>query len=114
MRNLTDDMLRSLADRGGVAGLNFCADFLTEVEAGTYNPGTMEAIVTHARHMIKVGGTECLGIGSDFDGIDTNEGIPDYTYMPKLEEAFNRAGFREAECDKIFRDNVLRVYREIL
>ncbi len=114
VRNLTDDMLRSLADRGGVAGLNFCADFLTEVEAGTYNPGTMEAVVTHARHMIKVGGTECLGIGSDFDGIDTNEGIPDYTYMPKLEEAFNRAGFREAECDKIFRDNVLRVYREIL
>lgn len=114
VRNLTDDMLRSLADRGGVAGLNFCADFLTEVELGTYNPGTMEAIITHARHMVNVGGSECLGIGSDFDGIDTNEGIPDYSYMPKLEEAFNRAGFRESECDKIFRDNVLRVYREIL
>lgn len=114
VRNLTDDMLRSLADRGGVAGLNFCADFLTEVEAGTYNPGTMEAVVTHARHMFNVGGSECLGIGSDFDGIDTNEGIPDYSYMPALEEAFNRAGFRESECDKIFRDNVLRVYREIL
>lgn len=114
VRNLTDDMLRSLADRGGVAGLNFCADFLTEVESGTYNPGTMEAVITHARHMINVGGRECLGIGSDFDGIDTNEGIPDYSYLPKLEEAFNRAGFRESECDKIFRDNVLRVYREIL
>jgi len=114
VRNLTDDMLRSLADRGGVAGLNFCADFLTEVELGTYNPGTMEAVITHARHMVNVGGSECLGIGSDFDGIDTNEGIPDYSYLPKLEEAFNRAGFRESECDKIFRDNVLRVYREIL
>ncbi|MDE6608339.1 MAG: dipeptidase [Lachnospiraceae bacterium] len=114
VRNLTDDMLRSLADRGGVAGLNFCADFLTEVELGTYNPGTMEAVIDHARHMINIGGRECLGIGSDFDGIDTNEGIPDYSYMPKLEEAFNRAGFRESECDKIFRDNVLRVYREIL
>ena len=114
VRNLTDDMLRKLAERGGVAGLNFCADFLTEVPRGTYNPGTMEAVAEHAKHMTKVGGVECVGLGSDFDGIDTNEGIPDYSYMPGLEDAFLKAGFKPSECDKIFKENVLRVYKELL
>lgn len=114
VRNLTDDMLRVLAERGGVAGLNFCADFLKEVPKGTHNPGTMEAVAEHARHMTKVGGMECVGLGSDFDGIDTNEGIPDYSYMPRLEDAFLKAGFKPSECDKIFKENVLRVYKELL
>ncbi len=114
VRNLTDEMLRALAERGGVAGLNFCADFLTEVPMGTPNPGTMEAVVQHAKHMVNVGGIECVGLGSDFDGIDTNEGIPNYSCMPKLEEAFLAAGFKPSECDKILKENVLRVYQEIL
>lgn len=114
VRNLTDEMLRALAERGGVAGLNFCADFLTEVPLGTHNPGTIEAIAQHAKHMVNVGGIECVGLGSDFDGIGTNEGIPDYSHMPRLEEVFLKAGFKASECDKMFRENVLRVYKEIL
>lgn len=114
VRNMTDEMLKTLAERGGVAGLNFCADFLTEVPAGTHNPGTMEAIVHHAKHMANIGGIECIGLGSDFDGIETNEGIPDYSYMPKLEDAFLAAGFKPSECNKIFKENVLRVYKELL
>lgn len=114
VRNLTDEMIKALAEQGGVAGLNFCADFLTEVPKGEYNPGTMEAVIQHAKHMVNIGGIECVGLGSDFDGIETNEGIPDYSYMPKLEEAFLTAGFKPSECDKIFRENVLRVYKELL
>ena len=34
VRNLTDDMIRKLAERGGVMGLNFCADFLEEKPVG--------------------------------------------------------------------------------
>lgn len=114
VRNLTDDMIRALAERGGVMGLNFCADFLQEVKTGEKNPGTMEAAVRQAKHIVNVGGIECLGLGSDFDGIDTNQGIPDYSYMPKLGESLREAGFTATECEKIERENVLRVYREIL
>lgn len=114
VRNLTDEMIKILAERGGVTGLNFCADFLTEVPPGQHNPGTIQAIIHHAKHIINVGGIECLGLGTDFDGIETNEAIPDYSHMPKLEEAFLAAGFKPSECDKIFKDNVLRVYKEIL
>ena len=69
VRNMTDDMIRRLSERGGVMGLNFCADFLEEKPLGEKNPGTIEAVVRHARHMADVGGIEVLGLGSDFDGI---------------------------------------------
>lgn len=114
VRNLTDDMIRALAARGGVTGLNFCADFLTEAAPGTPNPGTIQAIVEHAKHIVNVGGIECLGLGSDFDGIETHEELPDYSFLPRLLDAFEKAGFTASECDKICRGNVLRLYRDVL
>lgn len=112
VRNLTDDMIRALGERGGITGLNFCADFLEERPAGAENPGTIAAVVRHARHITKVGGIEVLGLGSDFDGIDTNEGLPGAQSMERLWEALKRDGFTEGELDRIFCGNVLRVYRD--
>lgn len=115
VRNLTDDMIKKLAQRGGVTGLNFCADFLTEVPFGTKNPGTIDAIVAHARHIADVGGIECLGLGTDYDGISTHEELPDASYMERLIDALQtKGGFHERELDLILGENVLRVYREIL
>lgn len=114
VRNLTDDMIRKLAQRGGVMGLNFCADFLEWLPAGTPNPGTIRAIVEHARHIVKVGGIEVLGLGSDFDGIATHGELPHAGRMSLLYDALGDGGFSERERDKIFSENVLRVYREVL
>lgn len=114
VRNMTDDMIRKLAERGGVMGLNFCADFLVEVPAGEKNPGTVEAVVQHAKHIAKIGGVEVLGLGSDFDGIDTHEELPGAQSMEKLWDALKAAGFAESQLDLIFYGNVLRVYRDIL
>lgn len=114
VRNLSDDMIRRLAERGGVTGLNFCADFLTQVPVGVQNPGTIAAVVDHARHIVSVGGEECLGLGSDFDGIDTHAELTGADKMEKLADALKKGGFTEGQLDKIFGGNVLRVYRELL
>lgn len=114
VRNLTDDMIRKLAERGGAMGLNFCADFLEEKPAGEPNPGTIAAVVRHAEHIVNVGGIEVLGLGSDFDGIDTHEELEGAQGMEKLSDALKKAGFTESRLDRIFRDNVLRVYRDTL
>lgn len=113
-RNLSDDMIRRLAERGGVMGLNFCADFLTQVLPGERNPGTVAAVVEHAKHIVSVGGIECLGLGSDFDGIDTHAELTGADRMGRLADALKRGGFTEEQLDKIFGGNVLRVYRELL
>ncbi len=114
VRNLTDDMIRVLADRGGCTGLNFCADFLKVLPVGEANPGVIEDVVRHALHITNVGGIEVLGLGSDFDGIDTNEALPGGQSMLLLWNALHKAGFKEGELDKIFYSNVLRVYRQVL
>lgn len=109
VRNLTDGMIRALAERGGVMGLNFCADFLHTVPEGAPNPGRLEDVTAHARHIFQVGGEDCLGLGSDFDGIDTNEALPGAQAMQMLWEALRQSGFTERQLDKIFYANVLRV-----
>lgn len=114
VRNLTDDMIRRLAERGGVMGLNYCADFLEETPVGERNPGTIAAIVRHAEHIVKVGGIGVLGLGSDFDGIGTHEELPGAESMGKLWDALKGAGFTEAQLDLIFCGNVLRLYRDTL
>jgi len=114
VRNMTDDMIRALSERGGVMGLNFCADFLEEKPFGVKNPGTIDAVVRHARHIASVGGIEVLGLGSDFDGIDTHEELPGAQSMGALWEALHRAGFSQDQLDQIFYKNVLRVYQDTL
>ena len=114
VRNLTDEMIRTLAERGGVMGLNFCADFLRTVPEGEKNPGRLEDVTAHARHILRVGGEDCLGLGSDFDGIDTNQALPGAQSMGKLWEALKQSGFTERQLDKIFYANVLRVLEGVL
>lgn len=114
VRNLTDEMIRALSERGGVMGLNFCADFLRTVPEGEKNPGRLEDVAAHARHILQVGGEDCLGLGSDFDGIETNEALPGAQAMEKLWETLRHSGFTERQLDKVFHANVLRVLGEIL
>ena len=105
-------MIRRLAERGGVTGLNYCESFLQE--NGKDSLATLEQIVAHAKYIVNVGGIECLGLGSDFDGIGNPVEMGDASGMPLLGEALGKAGFHESEIDKIFSGNVMRVYREVL
>lgn len=114
VRNLTDEMIRALGERGGVTGLNFCADFLTSVPKGQKNGGTIAAVVQHAKHIVNVGGMECLGLGSDFDGIDTHAELTGADKLPLLDAALEKGGFSASQREKIFGGNVLRLYRELL
>lgn len=112
VRNLTDGMIRALAERGGVMGLNFCADFLRTLPEGVQEPSRLEEVAAHVRHIYQVGGEDCLGLGSDFDGIDTNEALPGAQAMERLWTALGQSGFTQRQLDKIFYANVLRVLAE--
>lgn len=114
IRNMTDDMIRKLAEKGGVMGLNFCPDFLEMKPDGQKNNGTIEAVVRHARHIVNVGGMDCLGLGSDFDGIPTHAELTGADRMPLLADALHKSGFNAAQVEQIFSGNVLRLYREVL
>ncbi len=103
-RNLTDPMLKALADRGGVTGLNFYNLFLGEA-----GDTTCEAILRHALHIRKVAGIEALALGSDFDGIGCGLEFEDYAGYPRLLRALE-AHFTPRELDRITHENALRVF----
>lgn len=108
-RNLTDDMIRALADKGGVTGINFLGEFLSES-----GRSTAEDMVRHMKHIVNVGGISCLGLGTDFDGIDGELEISGADKMQLLAEEMERQGFRQAEIEAVFHKNVLNLYREVL
>ena len=112
-RNLTDEMIRALADRGGVMGINFCEDFLCM--ENKRQPGMLlDAIIRHIRHIIQVGGEDCCGLGSDLDGIEGNRDIRTAADMERLVRRLEEEKLPPRQIDKICGGNVLRVYRETL
>ncbi len=114
LRNLTDEHIKKLAERGGVAGLNYYIEFLAEGRTGQNRVSGIEDILRHLRHMKKVGGIDVIGLGSDFDGFDNPVEFQDASGMQLLAQAMEKDGFTTGEIEKVFYGNVLRVYRELL
>ena len=113
-RNLTDDMIRRLSERGGVMGLNYCAAFLYDWKKGEHEISRVRDMISHIRHIKQVGGIQCIGLGSDFDGIGGDLELKSPEDLPMLEAAMKKAGFSDSEIEAVFYKNVLRVYKEIL
>ena len=112
-RNMTDDMIKKLADRGGVMGLNFYSNFLND-NTTFNNMSKIDDMINHVKHIKKIGGIEVIGLGSDFDGIDCKVEIEDASKMQILAEKMKKEGFTENEVEHIFYKNVLNLFREIL
>lgn len=113
-RNMSDDMIRQLAKRNGVMGINFCGDFLKSSSTKGGMRSCIEDMVKHILYIRSLVGIDYIGLGSDFDGIDQNLEIKDASMMPLLEKALIEAGLTIEEIAKVFYKNVLRVYEEIL
>lgn len=108
-RNLTDDMIVKLANKGGVMGLNFCAPFL-----GNERIPTIESMIAHIKHIKNIGGIDVLALGTDFDGIENEVEIRNIGEIEKLRDALIKEKFISSEIDKIFFKNVKRVVKECL
>jgi membrane dipeptidase len=139
-RNMTDDMIRALAKKGGVIHINFACDFLNErvrtdsteeksklnVKFGDdqdalreyvesrYARATLADVVAHIDHVVKIAGVEAVGIGSDFDGVDcTPVGLEDVSKFPNLTRALLEKGYTPEQINKMYGGNTLRVMREV-
>lgn len=108
-RNLTDDMIRLIADKGGLIGLNFANKFL-----GSSPISRISDMVCHLNHLRKIGGTDVLAMGTDFDGIDPKLEIPHMGDINKLAEALRSAHWPMADIEKLFHQNALRFIKDVL
>jgi len=108
-RNLPDNLIKIIANKGGVIGLNFAQSFL-----GTSPVSRIEDIVKHGLYLINKGGEDVVALGTDFDGIKPNTEIKDASEMYRLYDAFKEAGLSVEQCEKLFWKNADRLLKEIL
>ena len=108
-RNLPDNLIKLIANKGGVIGLNFAQSFL-----GTSPVSRIEDIVKHGLYLINKGGEDVVALGTDFDGIKPNTEIKDASEMYRLYNAFKEAGLSVDQCEKLFWKNADRLLKEIL
>lgn len=75
--------------------------------------GSAHDLVDHIEHIAKVAGVDCVGIGSDYDGIPMlPKQLEDVSTYPVITQELLNRGFAEADIHKIMSGNILRVMRE--
>jgi membrane dipeptidase len=142
-RNMDDDMIKALAKNGGVVQINFGSSFVTMManqygalrkaaakQAGVadddafelafrkkhpYPFATLDTVLDHIDHVVKLVGIDYVGIGSDYDGVGDSlpVGLKDVASYPNLINGLLQRGYSHADIEKILSGNFLRVWREV-
>ncbi|AEG60205.1 dipeptidase [Desulforamulus ruminis] len=108
-RNLTDRQIRAIAGSGGVIGVTYVPQFIHDTVPN------LERLLDHIDHLYKVGGIACIGLGSDFDGIDQLPEALDSAQraVPNIKKGLLQRKYSQDELDKILGDNWLRLFKEV-
>ncbi|MDD5218973.1 MAG: dipeptidase [Candidatus Bipolaricaulis sp.] len=141
-RNLTDAMIRRLADRGGVMGINLAPHFLDAAHSAAMaalrrgtSPGPLspaqkadlgarraaiplpsfDLMATHVLHAIRMGGEDVVGLGGDLDGIERlPAGIETVADYRKFVPLLRSGGLSGRQIEKVCFRNFARVFSEVL
>lgn len=108
-RNLTDDQLKALSAKNGVAQVCLYSGFLKKDA-----DATIVDAIAHIMHMIDVAGIDHVGIGSDFDGGGGLIGLEDASVLINITRRLMSEGLNEVQISQIWGDNFIRVWKSIL
>src|SRR6201996_9270766 len=117
-RNMTDDMIKALAQKGGVIQINIYCPFISQQAADAPKDSsiraTLDDVVAHIDHVRQVAGIDAIGLGTDFDGISCAPlGLDDVSMFPNLTRALLEKGYSPADIKKIYGGNTLRLMRQV-
>ncbi|KAF2281053.1 uncharacterized protein EI97DRAFT_438457 [Westerdykella ornata] len=120
-RNVPDDILQYVKERNSVVMVNFSPGFISCVPGDSPSElpklypanATLNQVVRHIRHIGELIGYDHVGIGTDYDGIDsTPVGLEDVSKFPDLVTELLRQGVSDEDAGKIVGRNLLRVWKE--
>ena len=107
VRNVPDSILRRLPSNGGVVMVTFVPSYLTDDDEST-----IVDVANHIEHIRDVAGIDHVGIGSDYDGIQsTPVGMEDVSTFPHLFAELARRGWSDDDMRKVAGENLLRTMR---
>jgi len=125
-RNLTDEMLRALAEIDGLIMINFGGIAIDPRKSSNlalvvdmarhwgFSDPSINQVADHIEHAIRIAGIDHVGLGSDFDGtLFLPAGLKDVSDYPRLVQVLLDRGYSESGIKKILGENLLRVMDEI-
>ena len=107
-RNLTDEQLKALAIKGGVAQVTLYNGFLKEE-----GQATIQDAIAHLNHMVDIMGIEHVGIGTDFDGDGGIIGCASASELINFTRCLLKERYSEEDIRRIWGGNFLRVMKEV-
>lgn len=110
-RNVQDDVLELVKANRGVVMVAFTPDF---IRCDPPNHGNISDVAAHINHIRNVAGIDCVGIGSDFDGIpNAPAGLEDVSKYPQLiEYLISQGNWTDDDIIKLIGGNLLRVLEQ--
>lgn len=128
-RNLTDDQIRAVGERGGFVAVMFCGAFLRE----NAERATLEDVVSHIDHIAALIGIDHVAVGPDYVdymmdffpdllkplGVEPGavawaKGGKELATIQDLSQVLSARGYSEVDIGKIMGGNALRTYKAIL
>jgi membrane dipeptidase len=111
--NPTDTEIKQIAACGGVVGIILYTYWLKSPNPPKNGLDLISNTAAHIKNMANIAGIDHVAIGSDFDGFtDPPDDINDSAMFPDLQSELKNSGFTDAEIEKIFKTNALRVLRD--
>jgi len=106
-RNLTDEQIIAIKNNGGVIGINLYPHFLN-----SSGIASLKDIIMHIEHIASLAGEDHIGLGADFDGIDsTPEGIGGVEDIYKIFDELQKLNYSQGFIDKFASGNFLRMLK---
>jgi membrane dipeptidase len=150
-RNLTDEMIKMIAEKGGVIQIAFGSGFITSkpnkyrnesrlafdkfveengldynspetdgfrkeyAKSNPYPYATIDELLDHFDHIVKIAGVDHVGFGSDFEGVGDSlpEGLKDVSGYPNLIAGLLDRGYSESDIEKIMGLNFLNFWQRV-
>ena len=104
-RNLDDDQIRAIAKGGGVIGATLVPSFVDREEP------SLDRFLDHVEHFAEVGGIDCVGIGSDFDG--GGDVMADAGDFQQIAEGLSERGWSDDDLAKVMGLNHMRLFEQV-
>ena len=124
MRNLTDEQIKALADKGGVMGMNAASAF-TANPSDNGNRPTAEDLLDHVDHIIKLVGVEHVGLGLDLcdsfgnhltlePSLGTQDVLQGHQSLHEFTSGLIKRGYSDDDILLILGGNFMRVFEETI
>jgi microsomal dipeptidase-like Zn-dependent dipeptidase len=107
-RNLTDDQLKRIAEKGGVVQVCLYKGFISKDS----DKANIHEAIKHINHLVEIMGIEHVGIGSDFDGDGGIPGCQSSNELINITMELLKSGYAEEDIAKIWGGNFMRVMRQ--